>query len=104
MDNAKELLHAKIWYLYVNEKENIVKGGYLVEFVGHDGKKVLWEVVNNHVVEEPTEHEDIGLWGFDFNYFDEDEEGVVRERSSEFPYVLMLFSHVLVIGILSQRL
>ena len=32
----------------------------------------------------------IGLRGFDFNVFDEDEEGVVREGSSEFPHVLML--------------
>ena len=68
MDNAKELLHAKIWYLYVNEKENIVKGGYLVEFVGHDGKKVLWEVAKYHVVEDTTDHDEIRLRGFDFNF------------------------------------
>ena len=44
----------------------------------HEKKKVLWEVVNDHVVEEPTDHEDIGLRGFDFNFFEKDEEGVVR--------------------------
>ena len=49
-----------------------MKGKYLVEVFGHDKKKVLWEVVDNHVVEEPSDHEDIGLWGFDFNIFDED--------------------------------
>ena len=47
-------------------------------------------MVDDHVVEEPTDHEDIGLRGFYFNLFDKDEEGVVRERSSEFPYLLML--------------
>ena len=47
VDDAKALLHAKRWYLYVNEKEQIVKCGYLVEVVGHDKKKVIWEVVNN---------------------------------------------------------
>ena len=46
--------------------------------VGHDKKRVLWEVVDDHVVEEPTNHEEIGLRGFDFNVFNEDEEGVVR--------------------------
>ena len=66
-----------------------MKGKYSVEVVGHDKKKVLWEVVDDHVVEEPSDHEDIGLWGSDFNIFDEDEEGVVREGSSE-PYLLML--------------
>ena len=61
-----------------------------MEFVGHYKKKVLWEVIDNHVVEEPTDHEEIGLRGFDFNFFDKDDEGVVKERSSEFPYLLIL--------------
>ena len=44
-----------------------------MEVVGHDNKKVLCEVVEDHVVEEPTVHEEIGLRVFDFNIFDEDE-------------------------------
>ena len=76
------MLHAKRWDLYLNEKEKLVKGKYSVEVVGHDKNKVLWEVVGDHVVEEPCDHEDIGLRGFDFNIFDEDEEGVVREECS----------------------
>ena len=60
-----------------------------MEVVGHDKKKVLWGVVDDYVVEEPNDHEDIGLQGFGFNVFDEDEEGFVREGSSEFPYLLM---------------
>ena len=83
------MLHAKKWDLYVNEKKKLVKGGYLVEVVGHEKRKVLWEVVDNHVVEEPSDHEEIRIWGIDFNVFDEDEEGVVIEGSSEFPYLLM---------------
>ena len=57
MDYVKALLHAKRWDIYVNEKEKLVKGGCLVEVVGHDKRKVLWEVVNDHVVEDPTDHE-----------------------------------------------
>ena len=30
VDDANALLHAKRWDIYVNEKENIIKGGYLV--------------------------------------------------------------------------
>ena len=63
-----------------------------MEFFSHDKKKVLWEVVEDHFVEEPTDHEEIGLWGLYFNFFDEDEEGFVIEGSSEFPYVLMLIN------------
>ena len=68
VDDAKALLHAKRWDIYANEKENLVKGGYLVDLVGHDKKKVLWEVVGDHVLEEPPDHEEIGLQGVDFNF------------------------------------
>ena len=49
--DKKAFLHANRWDLYLNEKESLVKGKYLVEVVGHDKKKVLWEVVDDHVVE-----------------------------------------------------
>ena len=87
--DEKALLHANRWDLYLDEKEKLVNGKYLVEVVGHDKKKVLWEVVKYHVIEEPSDNKDIGLRGFDFNIFDEDEERVVREGCSE-PYLLML--------------
>ena len=87
--DKKALLHAKRWDLYVKYKEHLVKGKYLVEVFGHDKKKVLCEVINYHVVEDPSDHENIGLRVFDFNIFDEDEEGVVIEGSSD-PYLLIL--------------
>ena len=61
-----------------------------MEVLGHENMKMLWEVVDDHVVEDPTDHEEIGLRVFDFNVFDKYEEGVVREGSSEFPSLLML--------------
>ena len=89
MDYKKALLHAKSLYLYVNEKEHLVKGKYSVEAVSHDKKKVLCEVVDDHMVEEPSDHKDIRLRGFDLNILDKDEEVVVIEGCSE-PYLPML--------------
>ena len=77
VDDAKELLHAKRWDIYVNEKEKIVKGGYLVEVVGNYKKKVLWGVVEDHVLEESTDHEEIGLRGFDFNFLTKMRRGLL---------------------------
>ena len=74
----------------MNEKEKIVKGGYLMEVVDHDGKTVLWKLVYDNVVEEETDHDEIGLRGFDFSSFGEDEKGVGIEGSSKFPYLIML--------------
>ena len=61
-----------------------------MEAIGHERKKVLWEVVDDHVVEEATDHDEIGLRGVGFNLVDEDEKGVGRKGPSEFPYLLML--------------
>ena len=90
VDDAKALLHSKRWYFYMNERGNSVKKFYSVEFFGRDGKKVIWGVVGNHAVGEATDHDEIGLRGFGFNFFDKDEKGVGREGSSYFPYLLML--------------
>ena len=38
----------------------MLKGWYSVEVYDKDGKKLIWEVVDDHVVEEGVEHEDIG--------------------------------------------
>ena len=50
----------------------LVKGGYLVEVSDKDGKEVIWEVVDDHLVEEGVEHEELGLRGFGFNLFNEE--------------------------------
>ena len=89
VDDAKELLCAKRWDVYMNEKGKLFKGGYLLEVVGCGEKKVLWEVADNNVVEEATDNYEIGLQEFNFYLFEEDEKGVGREGSSEFPYLLM---------------
>ena len=47
-------------------------------------------MVNDRDVEEENDHYEIELRGIDFKLFDEDEKGVGREGSSEFPYLLML--------------
>ena len=49
--DKKSLRHAKMWDVYMNERVNLIKGGYLVEVFSSDGKKVIWGVVGDHVVE-----------------------------------------------------
>ena len=52
---------------------------------GSDGNKLLWEVVDNHVVY-------IGIRWFNFNFFDEDEEVMVKELLIKYPYLLILLN------------
>ena len=79
VDDAKEVVHDKRWDIYVNEKGKLFKGGYLVEVFGHDKKKVLWVVVDSHVIEEPTDREEIGLWGFDYIFLKKMNRGLLEK-------------------------
>ena len=47
-------------------------------------------MVDDHIVEETTGHDEIGLWGFYLKLFNEDEKVIGREGFSEFPYLLIL--------------
>ena len=68
------------------------KSLYYVEVSVSDGKKVLWELVDDTVVEEGKDNYEIGPRGFGFNLFGKDEEGVVREGLSEYKYLLILIN------------
>ena len=57
-----------------------------------DGKKVIWEVVDNHVVDEGNNHDEIGLQGVDFGSFGKNKEGVIIEGLIEYPYLLILMN------------
>ena len=74
----------------MNERKIIIKGGYLVEVDGHDRNKVIWEVLDDNVLEEATYHDEIVLWGFDFDLFNKYKKGIGREGYSEFPYLIIL--------------
>ena len=62
----------------------------MVEVNDKDRQRLIWEVFNDHVVDEGVEHEEIGIRGFDFILFDEDREGCVGGDVKEFPYLLMI--------------
>ena len=56
-----------------------MKDGYSVYFFGCGGNKVLWEVVDHHVVEKVNYHDEIGLRGFDYNFFMKTRMGLVEK-------------------------
>ena len=39
-----------------------------MEVVGSERNKVIWEVVDDNVIKEENDHEEIGLWGFGFDF------------------------------------
>ena len=52
MNDEKELIHAKRWDFYTKNKKALSKGGYYVKVSVSGGSKVLWEVLDDHDVQE----------------------------------------------------
>ena len=48
----KFLVHAKLWYFYMNKKPFMIKGVYYMEVSGSDGKKIVWEMVEYHFIND----------------------------------------------------
>ena len=70
MYDGKTILNDKMWDVYTHKKRLLIKGGYSMEVPTQDGKKVIWEVVDDHVVEDPNDNYQIRLQGFGFNLFE----------------------------------
>ena len=49
--------------------------GYSVEYSDKESNGIIWEVVNDHVVEEGVEYEELGIQGFDLVLFNEERYG-----------------------------
>ena len=69
MDDEKAFLHSNRWYVYMNKKWNIMKVGYSMEVFSSNGRKVLWEVVYNHILEGVNDHYEIEIRGVGFWFF-----------------------------------
>ena len=52
-----------------------------MEVSGSEGKKVLWKIVDDRVLEGPKDNDEIGIWGFYFNLFDADGRGGREENN-----------------------
>ena len=61
VDDDKSIINAKRWNVDMKDKQSLIKVGYSVEVSNIDEKKVLWEVIEDHVVGEGKENDEIVL-------------------------------------------
>ena len=71
-------------FIHMSSESSIIKGEYSVEVSCYDGKKVLWGVVDDHVVKDTNNNDELWLRLFGVNLFGVDEGGEVREVLSEY--------------------
>ena len=51
------------------------------------GGAIVWTCVKDHIIDEKENHKEIGLHGFDYKLFEEEEGGGNREGIDGYPYL-----------------
>ena len=51
------------------------------------GGAIVWTCVKDHIIDEKEDYKDIGLRGFDYKLFEEEEGGGTREGLDRYPYL-----------------
>ena len=74
----KKKIHALSWEIYVKEKEDFIKRYFLVSIPHPKGGNIVWTCGNDHIIDEKEQYEAIGLRGFDYKLFEEEEGGGTR--------------------------
>ena len=50
----------------------------------------VWTCVKDHIAEKKEQYKFIGVCGFDYKLFEEDDSGVTREALDGYPYLMHL--------------
>ena len=51
------------------------------------GGAIVWTCLKDHIIDEKEDYKDIGLRGFDYKLFEEEEGGRTREGIDGYPYL-----------------
>ena len=83
----KKKIHEQRWEVYVKEKEELIKREFLVSFPYPKGGNIVWNCAKNNIIDEEEQYESIGLRGFDYKLFEEEEVEMTREGLDRYPYL-----------------
>ena len=65
----------------------MIKGEFLVLVPNPKGGAIVWTCVKDHIIDEKEDYKHIGLSGFDYKSFEEEEGGGTREGLDGYPYL-----------------
>ena len=80
-------MHALRWDVYVKDKGELIKREFPVSVSHPKGGGIVWTCANNHIINEKGKYEAIGIRGFDYKLFEEEEVGGTREELYGYPYL-----------------
>ena len=71
--NDKKKIHALRWEVYVKDKEYLIKRYFSVSVPHTKGGAIVWTCVKDHIINEKEDYKYIGMNGFDYKLFEEEE-------------------------------
>ena len=76
----KSNIHALRWDVYTKYKEEFINREFLVSVPHPKGEGIVWTGMNDNTTDEKDQYKSIGLRGFDYKLFEEEESGGTIER------------------------
>ena len=76
-----------LWDLYIKYKEGLIKRQFSVSIMHPKGGKIVWTCVKDDIIKENNNYEAIGLSGFDYKLFEEEEGRGVIDGLYGYPYL-----------------
>ena len=73
--------------MYVKEKDELTKRVFLVSIQHPKGGNIVRTCVKDHIIDEKEKYKNIGLRGFDYKLFEEEEGGGTREGLYGYHYL-----------------
>ena len=85
-DDKKKIYDLR-WEVFIKEKEGLIKRDFLVSVPHTKGGTIVWTCVKDHIIDEKEDYKDIGMRGFGYKLFEEEEGGGTREILDGYPYL-----------------
>ena len=85
--NNTKKINALWWELYVKWNQKLMKRNVSVSVPHPKGGGIVWTYVKDHIIDEKEDYKDIGLRGFYYKLFEEEEGWGTREDFYGYPYL-----------------
>ena len=73
----KSNIYSLRWNVYTQDIEELIKIYFLVSVPHPKGRNIVWTCVKDSITKEKEDCKDIGLCGFDYKLFEEEEGEVI---------------------------
>ena len=83
----KKMIRCLRWEVYIKENEQLVKRDFLVSVPHPKWGEIVWTCVKDHIINEKEDYRDIGIRGFDYKLFEEEQGGGTRKVLDGYPYL-----------------